>query len=208
MKKTLVILLIGSFMGCTIASTRSSSHTNDSVSIGRVVDDITSFLWVSVVDSMKEVGLKNVIDNMVPHDLAHVIEKGRILNGEKKIRDLYPHYQVGDTLFFIQHIECSRYITHFTFWKKGDKVYNYRYRPQPNNMPDTVFIRQFDERELQYREFFKACEDWNVDYLSNSEEYHKHKSQRFIFRVIIKEKGEFQMDYVSRVFQERRDLFL
>ena len=72
-------------MGCTISSTGTSSRAADSVDATLVDEDSTSILWTAIVDSMKEVGLKNVIDNMVPHDLAHVIEKSRILNGEKKI---------------------------------------------------------------------------------------------------------------------------
>ena len=66
---------------------------------------------------------------------------------------------------------------------------------------DSVFVRHFDEREDQQKELFKACEEWNLKYLSKYNEYHHHKSQMFIFRVIVLKDNQFQMDYISRIFQ-------
>ena len=208
MKKTLVILLISSFMGCTISSTGTSSRAADSVDATLVDEDSTSILWNAIVDSIKEIGLRDVIECYEANDMSAAIEIYRKLNGEKEIRALYPRHQVGDTLFFVQDVRCNRESPRLYFWKKDHIGNFYTYRRKNSDSADTVYVRQFDELDEYRKDFFKACNEWDMNYLSSYDEFHKHLFQTFIFRVIIKEKGEFQMDYVSRVFQERRDLFL
>ena len=204
MKDTFVILLLGALISCSFSSNSIQSQGTESIYTDSLDDtvnkDSTFLLWTSIIDSMKKVELRDVFDYMEPHDMFGAIESCGNLNGEKRIRDLYPHYQIGDTLVFIQRIRGHLSSLHSFFWKKNCVGYYYMYR---KNLYDTdsVFVRHFDEREDQQKELFKACEEWNLKYLSKYNEYHHHKSQMFIFRVIVLKDNQFQMDYISRIFQ-------
>ena len=202
----MLFIFWGTLMSCTgMSTTNTSSHVAEEVDINlndsNNEEDSTFSLWTAIVDSIKSISMENVIECMESKDKIPVIERSRELNGEKEIRALYPHHQVGDTLFFIQYVICQKSTPSLCFWKKGGEGYMYTYSKEYHNGPETIVVYRFNELGDDQRDFFKICEKWDKKYLSNYKEFHNHLFQKLFFRIIIEDNGQFQLDYISRIFQ-------
>lgn len=210
MKRIVTFILWGTLISCSIVSTNTTSHAREDIDVDLNLDSIeedsTFVMWTAIIDSIKEISMMNVIECMESKDKIPVIERSRELNGEKEIRALYPHHQVGDTLYFIQYVICQKSTPSLFFWKKGNLGYSYTYSKKYHNGTDTIVMYRFDELGDDQRELLKICEKWDKNYLSNYNESHNHLFQKFFFRIIVEKNGQFQMDYISRIFQPQSQL--
>ena len=187
-------------LGCSYPTSQSSVVTEGTLDSTEFLPDTTEGLWTSIIDTIAAIGKRSVTYTMVPGDMQDVMMRGRDLNNERKVRNLYGQWREGDTLFFVQYIQYRSFLTYFAFWGKGGKRFCYRYRHQPLDRPDTVFIR-FVDFDYEYdNAFYDACERWDSSYISSECNRHHHRYQYLIYRVAIKKDAKFDIEYLSCYF--------
>jgi len=135
--------------------------------------------WCSLIDSMINLGKLKMANKKV----EHLLEKGRILNKEKRVYSkLSKLYKDGNTLYMMITMNKRTSSVSISCWKKilgefnTDNIYNYRYYRyrtgySPNGdaqFTDTVYINNDPERQIFSAKLLKVCNLWDVEQLRSN----------------------------------------